>query len=168
VTPRAEDVVVRRLGPADWETLRDVRLQALADAPEAFASTLDRELAFGEDEWLLRLSPRSVSAVAFVAGKPAGLVGGYVNEEMHEVVSMWVSPSARGTGVAGRLVDEVRAWATEQGAETLVLWVVEGNERADRLYRRLGFRPTGISAPVPGRPDETEHQLAMTLGASGL
>jgi GNAT superfamily N-acetyltransferase len=166
VTGAAQELVVRRLSASDWEELRDLRLAALADAPTAFDSTHQRESSFGQDDWLRRLTPQSVTAVAYAADEAVGLAGGYLNGDVHELVSMWVRPSARGTGVAGRLVDEVRTWAAEQGGERLVLWVVEGNEAAERLYRRLGFAPTGVSAPVPGRPDETEHQLALSLVAA--
>ena len=37
-----------------------------------------------------------------------------------------------------------------------MLWVVEGNDRAERVYRRLGFAHTGAAQPVPGNPSLTE------------
>jgi ribosomal protein S18 acetylase RimI-like enzyme len=46
---------VGRLLPADWEAVREIRLTALAQAPDAFASTLEREQAFDEKEWRTRL-----------------------------------------------------------------------------------------------------------------
>src|SRR5260370_40854679 len=45
------DVSYRRPSAADWAELRDARLAALAEAPYAFASTLEREHAFPDDVW---------------------------------------------------------------------------------------------------------------------
>lgn len=40
---------VRQAQAADWEALRQLRLRALADAPDAFASTLEVEMAFPDE-----------------------------------------------------------------------------------------------------------------------
>ncbi|WP_240670012.1 hypothetical protein [Actinoplanes solisilvae] len=42
---------LRRLEPDDWPTWRALRLAALSDSPQAFASSLTREQSYGEGEW---------------------------------------------------------------------------------------------------------------------
>jgi len=44
-------VLVRATTLDDWQAMRDIRLQALRDAPDAFGSTYAREIAFEPAEW---------------------------------------------------------------------------------------------------------------------
>jgi GNAT superfamily N-acetyltransferase len=155
---------VRRLQPGDWQVLRDIRLTALADSPSAFASSLAREQAFAEPDWTRRItSGCSVVATNRADGAPVGLAGGYLHDGVPELIAMWVRPDRRGTGAADALVDAVADWAREQGSDRLVLWVVVGNERAEGVYRRLGFAHTGAAQPVPGNPSLTEVQMERLL-----
>ena len=61
----------RRVVPADWAPLRRARLTALADAPYAFASTLQREQGFTEQTWRSRTQTSAVFA-AWADGDIAG------------------------------------------------------------------------------------------------
>lgn len=161
-------VVVRRVYPADLETWREVRLRALLDAPYAFGSTYEREAAFGEGDWLVRINS-SALFMAIEGDRIVGIIGGVRprngagNER--EIVSMWVDASARGSGVAGQLVEAVKAWAVEDAGEALRLWVADGNERARRFYERLGFTPTGHRMPLPSDPTVEEEQMSLDLRA---
>jgi len=96
-------VVVREVIPDDWQTLRDVRLAALREAPSAFGSSYAREAPFTEEQWRGRISDRSVTYLAYLPEnpEPAGLAGVYVADGVADVVSMWVRPSARGRGGQG-------------------------------------------------------------------
>jgi len=52
----------RQAQAADWETLRQLRLAALADAPDAFASTLEAEVAYPDEVWRQRAEGGPTSA----------------------------------------------------------------------------------------------------------
>jgi ribosomal protein S18 acetylase RimI-like enzyme len=165
---------VRRVQPEEWPVYRHVRLKALAEAPHAFSSTLQREQGFGEDVWRQRLG--STTAATFIAwrdGEPAGTATGKVDDPADEytvpgawqLVGMWVDPRSRGMGVADKLVETVADHARAEGAASLVLWVTEVNDRARAFYKRMGFVPTGARQPVrPDEPDHWEEQLIRRLG----
>jgi GNAT superfamily N-acetyltransferase len=146
-------VLVRATTMTDWQALREIRLQALLDAPDAFGSTHAREAAFGEDEWRRRAS-RDGSFIAFLPEVcPAGLGGGYLAErEVVELIGMFVRPQARGRGVGEAVIDAVAGWARQQGASTVHLWVTETNKHARLLYERCGFTVTAERQPLPSDP----------------
>jgi hypothetical protein len=47
-------LLVRRVNHDEWPLLKDVRLRALADSPESFGSSFEREVAFDDAIWMLR------------------------------------------------------------------------------------------------------------------
>ncbi len=132
------------MGPGDEDALRAVRLAALATDPAAFGSTLAREEGFGPADWARRVGP---PATTFVVGDPpvamAWAVPDAADPDLVHLFGMWVAPAARGAGSADALVGAVVAEAGATGATQVELTVVEGNERAERLYARHGFRRTG-------------------------
>ncbi len=159
-------MTVRGAGSDEWRLLRALRLAALADAPGAFGSTLHREAAFSDDQWV----PWLEALHWFVAeedGQALGLVAATGEDWRHpgcrQVLSMWVAPTARRRGVGAALLGAVGTWAVEGGARALTLGVAEGNEGARRFYERLGFRPTGAREAMHRDPDRylDEYQLAL-------
>jgi len=133
---------LRRLGPEDWTTWRDIRLAALSSDPEAFGSTLALERAFDEVRWRELLTPRHGVKVVAEDPEPVGLVAGVPHEVDSDVLylySMWVKPEFRRRGVGEALVADVLAWAREHGWARVRLRVFQENDTARRLYARLGF-----------------------------
>src|SRR5580700_884725 len=63
-----------------------------------------------------------------LGGRPPGRHGRRVRQEDRgwHVISMWVSPQARGGGLADRLIGAVAGYARDQHAPTLTLWVTDG------------------------------------------
>lgn len=155
---------LRVLTPDDWQVWRELRLAALTDAPEAFCATLAEWQGEGdtEERWRGRLSiPGGRDLVALLDSTYVGMVSGVPGEEPTSagLISMWVSPQARGRGVGEALVGAVRAWAAERGSAELVLDVMPGNQPATRLYERAGFAHRGPVGPEPG----AELRMALPL-----
>ena len=143
-------IVVRALALHEWPLLREIRLRALADAPDAFGRTFDEERVRPDAEWEAQLarSVRSDATLTAVAER-AGRAVGFVHAQIHpgepptaELYGMWVAPAARRTGAGRALVDAIAAWARSRGATRLALNVTQGNAAAERLYERAGLRFT--------------------------
>ena len=159
---------IRQTGAADWPALRRLRLRALADTPGAFASTLDEELAFGDDVWRRRAGedPAAATFIASEAGVDIGLARIFAEPDppgRAHLVSMWVDAGHRRRGVARDLVDQAIRWATERHAHEVVLWLADQNAPARRLYERIGFRPTGRRQPLPSDPVRSESLMRLPL-----
>jgi len=158
---------VRRLRPAEWRAYRSIRLQALEDAPDAFGSTYERELAFGDEEWISRADPPD--AAVFVADGPADLVGMAIgapapsNSGAAALFAMWVAPAARRKGVGQALIEAVKAWAIDAGYPRLGLGVTTTNAPAIDLYERMGFVPTGERYPLRAGSDRVFQIMALRL-----
>lgn len=58
---------------------------------------------------------------------------------IHDVV---VDERFRCRGVASALIDAVAAWFRARKVPRVVLWTADRNQAAQRLFARLGFRPT--------------------------
>jgi len=155
-------VIIRGLTEQDWQQLRDARLAALAEAPYAFASTVEREEAFTDETW----RERAASGRTFGAcrdGVIVGLATGFPEEPPTgwHLVGMWVAPEHRGQGVADELVRSVCELAKDAGAVSVRLWVTDVNGRARSFYGRLGFVPTGRRQLL--RPGEWEAELSLAV-----
>ena len=150
----------------EWRLFRQLRQEALREAPYAFGSTLANWQGDGDAEqrWRDRLTEVPFNVVAYYDGAPAGIVSGTHPDEngQAELISMWVAPLARGKGIGEALVDALVRWAKAQGAEHVALDVREGNERAIRLYERCGFSDRGQIATEPGAPPERKMLRAIT------
>src|ERR1700735_4059183 len=96
---------VRRAVLGDEAILREVRLQALSEQPDAFGSTYEREVARTTADWQRWMSP-GVTFILYEAAGARGMVAGVRDETDLAVVhlmAMWVHPAIRGSGGADEL-----------------------------------------------------------------
>jgi len=155
-------IELRRVTADDWESWRPVRLAALAEAPDAFGSTLDDWQDAPEHRWRTRLSiPGALDLVAVDGAAPVGLASGVPDPddpERAELISMWVDPAARGQGAARMLITAVARWAASSGALTLALSVMPDNDVARRAYERTGFT---VSDTAGDALPDGRHEVVM-------
>lgn len=160
----------RRIRPGEGAVLRSIRLRALEGAPDAFGTTYAQALTYTDEAWEQRAAECAASHAtslffAEVHGAVVGMAGGdfEADDPMPSLISMWVEPHARGFGGGQVLVEAVAAWALEQGASRLQLWVTETNSSAIALYRRMGFIDTGQTQVLPSNHSLMERQMVRNL-----
>jgi ribosomal protein S18 acetylase RimI-like enzyme len=161
---------LQRVGPDDWEAFRDVRLRSLADAPGAFASRYDDWADAPEQRWRSRLTAVPLTVLARSGGETVGVVSGVPDGEGSvELISMWVDPVARGTGVAAALIGAVVEFAAAQ-SRSAYLMVRSDNARAIAAYEKAGFVDRGVPDDWPAdEPPECrmEHQVEQRPDRGG-
>jgi ribosomal protein S18 acetylase RimI-like enzyme len=151
-------VTVRPAVPGDAAPLRALRLEALANHPEAFAADHAATAAESVEAWAERIAEyavddKGVICVASVDGQLAGMTGlvrGRWPKTRHAgmIWGVYVAPDWRGLGVAAALLEECFAWARARGLVTLSLGVVTTNTPAIRCYARCGFGVYGVEPRV--------------------
>ncbi len=140
------EVKIRQLTAADAFVYRECRLEALRGNPEAFGSTYEQEYPQALDWFAGRLRSADMFG-AFRDAELLGIAGLLVSKgqkEAHKglLVSMYVRPGARKTGLGRQLVETIIEFARER-VEVIQLSVVSENEGAIRLYQELGFTEWG-------------------------
>lgn len=147
--------VVRALCPAEGPLYRELRLEALRESPEAFASSYEEERTREASHFAERCAQTGPGRV-FGAFAPAGgeerllgMAGIYwaprpkLRHKAH-VWGVFVRPSARGRGCGRELLAALTAYArTLEHVRQLHLGVSSGNAAALRLYRACGFEVYG-------------------------
>lgn len=67
----------------------------------------------------------------------------YSQAELGYVCKLYLLPSVRGGGIAGALMDQAKKAAANWGVKTMWLATHETNRRAQKLYKRCGFKNAG-------------------------
>jgi ribosomal protein S18 acetylase RimI-like enzyme len=157
-------IKIEHLSTGAEERLRAIRLRALAEAPDAFASTFEDASKLPFEAWQHQLATMA-TFVAVARDRDVGIVRGARHTERNDTAylcSMWVAPEMRGRGIAAALIDSIVAWAMAEGFARLILDVSETNAAAAALYVKKGFVANGIRGTLPP-PREHFHEFQMEM-----
>ena len=165
---------VRAIRVDDWPQVRAIRLEALVDTPSAYATTYDEAMAFPDSLWIERAMAsvagvEQLTVLGFDGDKAVSLAIGLLRQR-HDalvtvVVSVYVTPSVRGTGTADRMFPLIYEWGEAQGSTESSLWVEETNARAVGFYERLGYTMTLDRARIPNDSGLFERRMTKDLNA---
>lgn len=152
-TPKGT-LTIRPALPEDAAALRLLRIEGLADTPEAFAADLPAAQAETVERWAERIANNALenSGVICVAASADRLVGmtglgrGHWPKTRHSAViwGVYVSPEWRSAHLAETLIEECIAWGRAQEVEIAKLGVITTNLPAIRCYTRCGFSVYGL------------------------
>lgn len=110
--------------------------------------------------------PGSATFVAMVDEETVGFatVGACYSEVgIGELYAIYVHPSSWGSGVGRALIEQSELSLRASGFPSALLWVLDGNERAERFYRSAGWRRDGEKEDVFQGADVVELRYRKQL-----
>lgn len=169
-------VEIRRVVPGDWADVKAIRLDMLLDTPSAYITTFEQAAAFPDEVWIERCEDGATGDVqatylGFDGDDVVAMGVGFRRpqqqnrgtSDMLVIVSVFVAPTHRGSGVADRLMAAIEDWGRSWGARLVALGVTETNDRAKAFYERIGYQPTGERTPMGEGSSLFEVALEKTL-----
>lgn len=150
-----DEISIRLIRESDLADFKALRLEALREHPEAFATDYDESLRQPDSHWIDRVknavnSPGGCIVLAESGGELAGLAGVVrdtrVKVRHHAMIwGVYVRPRYRGQKLTDRLIAGALNWCRSNEVRIVRLTVVTCNGPAIRSYLRCGFSICGIS-----------------------
>lgn len=91
--------------------------------------------------------------VATDGARIVGYVNPVIDGKESWVGGVGVLPGYRRKGIGSRLMEAAEEFSRAEGAEEISLEYILGNDRAERLYKRLGYREHRVYLSAEGRPE---------------
>ena len=104
-----------------------------------------------QKEYLANKMNKGSNIYMLVEDKPIGIVS--VTGSLIE--DLYVLPEKQGMGYGTELLQ----FAIRKCTGVPTLWILENNKKAEKLYRRIGFKETGRSSAITAKLREIEFSL---------
>jgi ribosomal protein S18 acetylase RimI-like enzyme len=147
---------LRRATAGDAEAIAAIQVETWRVAyAHAFPSEYLERLSVVErrDLWTRTLSRGTFDVfVAELGGRVAGFVSSGPAEDESapgELFALYVEPATWGKGAGRALLERAETALRDAGFDTAVLWVLEDNPRARRLYEAAGWSTDGGRKRLP-------------------
>ena len=141
------DAIIRPATIDDTQKVRDLRLKALKNDPQAFGTSYDKEVALTQEEWdekFLRTqgdNPSEFLFLAIIENEIVGMVGAFLKENIWMIKAMYVDPKVRGRGIGKQLLSAIIERITSKSnSREIRLFVNTLQAPAVELYKGMGFK----------------------------
>jgi ribosomal protein S18 acetylase RimI-like enzyme len=104
--------------------------------------------------------------VALSADRIVGYVNPVVDGGEGWIGGVGIVPSSRGKGIGKKLMLAAEDFCKSKGVTDVILEVIEGNTRAQRMYEKLGYAATRKYLTAEGRPTRFEGFGTMPMKAN--
>ena len=157
-----------RIAPDSWERLRDLRLEALRESPEAFSNTFAQESLWTESVWR-----QSVGDVAYLVVSRDDQDLALVSIENLDgdygatcwISGCWIRPDERGRGLLNVILEYIDEHSLEENWSVQGIGVLTHNTNAIAAYEHLGFKRKGSIRSDRLHPDAAyQRMLRLTPG----
>jgi ribosomal protein S18 acetylase RimI-like enzyme len=163
---------IRKLTSDDAEVYWNLRLEALQQDPEAFATTYEDAIS--------RVDPLK-SVASKIAADDSATFGAFIDNELVGVMTItqegapklrhrvnlfavYVTPNVRGKRVGTALLQEVVKYTKQMPhVEKINLTVVSTNKAAIKLYEKVGFKSFGLEHHAMKMNDTYVDEVYMSL-----
>lgn len=168
----SEGIVIRTAKPDEWEALKQVRLQALQDAPASFGERYEDAVQKDDEEWKqyftkVIYSEHQDILFAVDGSRVIGMMLLFtrdLDQKIGGIGGLWVAPEYRQKGLGRRLVETGLEWMRTKKLLAVTFWNNKSGEASSKFYERLGFTYTGIEKPLESNPDFTIGEMRKDLG----
>jgi GNAT superfamily N-acetyltransferase len=167
-----ENIKIGSLNPEQWKEYKELRLKALKEEPQAYASTYEDNSTHTDEFWQDRLKDalKSESQWLLFAKKKnilVGMAGAFLsNEETAQIIAVFVCKEERGQGISKKLMkDLLIAVQKNKSIKRILVGVNPEQIVALNLYEKIGFKIIKKERLILG--DNKEHdsyEMEMIIG----
>lgn len=132
-------VSIKAVTSENWQSLKELRLKAVADSPEAFGDSIETVSSKSDEYWKDGIANSNV----FVTEENGVWIGMIVfkqdDDGVWAVKSLWVDPNYRNQGIGKLIMQKAINAAKSTGVKLIELGVNVESKPAINLYESLGF-----------------------------
>jgi len=152
---------IHKVGSEDWEILKRLILDSLADSPDAFSETLNGASSNPDATWrgLANKYSCTQGVVVYALIDNQGQCGILIGSDGY-LGHMWVSSRVRRNGNGKKLLGTFLIWARNRHTSVVHLYVTEKTP-AVNFYESMGFKNTGDRKKL--RTDSKKMMIEMEL-----